>query len=341
MSSTLSRLFHYAKATEAVAVENFTTEAVAAAIRLEPLPFLRALETVGVDCSSEGLKVHTQVGINSGVIDLMLAPSGARPVAIEVKVDSSASGNQLDRYMEWIDSIPEPRRPRLVVLSPRRLDAPDEVVWLPWQSLWQGIGSVATGFLWRDIAVWLEERGMADSSFDPIDEVEAASLEGAHRLLKKAARILTPVAAHLNAVWAGSRWPVGQRAVTGQITTRFRRWPTFTVEHQTRYRAGLSVGVYFEDGAGWLGVWVWAPSKRHVERGCIEDMVPKLPADAWFLDRSHVELLGAYRRLADFCSSEAASEWATSRVDELAACGFFTLIEGFGQGTEEDDAEEG
>jgi hypothetical protein len=216
--------------------------------------------------------------------------------------------------------------------------AADSVVWLPWQALWRAVRSDSTAMCWMDFATWLEEHGMADDSYEPIQEAEAASLDGAHRLLKKAARILTPVSTHLNDVWKGSNWPNDLKSVTRQITRRFRHWPSYSVQHQTGYRCGLSVGVFHDDGHGWLGAWVWAPSKRVAERAKIEAIAKRLPV-GWEYDAEHVELLGSYRRLSEFNDSSAASAWAVARIDELAAVDLFALIEGFGHETEGEDAE--
>lgn len=63
MTSTLLRLFRLAKATSAQALENYTTEALAAAVRADPGPFLVALRARDI-VTADGVEiVQTQVHI--------------------------------------------------------------------------------------------------------------------------------------------------------------------------------------------------------------------------------------------------------------------------------------
>lgn len=104
MASTFNRLFLYAKAAEAEALENFTTEALAACIRDDDAPMARALRSVGVlptDDVETRVVPHTQVAVaGAGVIDLILqTESGDRlgEVWIEVKVYAGQSGSQFPK----------------------------------------------------------------------------------------------------------------------------------------------------------------------------------------------------------------------------------------------------
>ena len=323
--STLGSLFHYASAS---AVENFTTEAFAAAIRSDPGPLVRSLSLVDVKFAADRVEVHTQVSTDAGILDLLVTENGEPSIVIEVKVNAGQSGDQLVRYLEWTKSFTE-RPPRLVVLSPHQITSDDAVTWLPWQSVWRELRSGESNLYWTDLARWLEECEMADDSYEPIAESEVAALDNAHSLLKKAARILTPVAVHMNEVWRGSNWPHDNHRVTKQIILRFQRWPSYSIHHRKwRRRCGVAIGIFHEDGNGSLGVWVWALAKRVDERSRIHDLASNLPP-GWHRDAASSEMLGAYRPLSEFSTAAKASEWLTARTNELAAVGMFKLIEGF------------
>lgn len=330
MTSALQRLFTYAKATGAAAVENFTTEALANATRHAPIPLLRALASIGVVVSAPLELVATQVSIGGGQLDLLIA-SGKVRVAIEVKVHSGESGDQLARYLAWASTFDGEHRPRIVVLSRERLSATGGVAWLSWQEVWRQIREAGgAGPLWSDIAVWLEENDMADDSHERVSLQEAATLHHAHGLLKKSVRILAPVARHLNKVWPGSDWPETDAEVKKQLVSRFGTWPSFTVQHRASFKCGLTIGIYEvdEDHDAWLGVWVWAPPKRVAERDRIREQGNKL-ASRWDFDPGW-ELLGAHHRLLEFDDHDQATGWLVERVDELVEVGMLQLLSGTG-----------
>lgn len=334
---SLARLFRYAKS--ASAVENFTTEALAAAIRIDPTPLMRALKSIGVDIPIVNVEVDTQVAMGDGILDLLVTTLSARRVVVEVKVDAGESGDQLRRYLDWAHSFPADEQPHVVVLGPRQITTIDGVRWLSWQTLWKEIRrSSAAAAHWLELATWLEECNMADDSYEAISPTESGTLDGAHRLLKKAARILTPASKHMNDVWQGSNWPTDIKSVTRQITRRFRHWPSYSIQHQAPYRAGLSIGAFDEGGQGWLGVWVWALFKRPAERAHIQKLAKTLPA-GWENAPASAELVGAYKNISEFAGADDASEWIKGRINELSAIGMFQLIEGFGREVEQEDVD--
>jgi hypothetical protein len=69
----------FARATGARPLENFTTEALAAAIASDPSPFLVALESVELALPNIRTveRVQTQVHVPGGVIDLEVVAPGA------------------------------------------------------------------------------------------------------------------------------------------------------------------------------------------------------------------------------------------------------------------------
>src|SRR3990172_8056806 len=103
MPSTLGRLFDFAKAPNSSAIENFTTEALAGAIRADPRPFLLALRRHDLVRAAPltDLDVLTQVVMpGTGILDLVVVSASPElpELWIEVKVDAAESGRQLDAY---------------------------------------------------------------------------------------------------------------------------------------------------------------------------------------------------------------------------------------------------
>jgi hypothetical protein len=106
--SNLNQLFRYARSEHVDAKENFTTEALAAAIRHDPDPIVQVLRSRGWLAEIEQAEVipHTQVRVSgTGCIDLVLEVSdGTRRCVfwIEVKVDAGEHGEQLANYRRYI-----------------------------------------------------------------------------------------------------------------------------------------------------------------------------------------------------------------------------------------------
>lgn len=332
--SSLSRMFSYAAGG---GVENFTTEAFAAAIRARPEPFVFSLATINIQFKPPFREVATQVSINAGTLGLLVVDSNNCRVIIEVKVDAPESGNQLERYRRWADSFPPEQRPHVVVLSPGRLPSDSAALWLPWQRLWDHTRNGQHGHQWTDLARWMEERGMADRSFEPVDDREAHSLRAAHSLMRKAARILLRPSQALNEAWPGSNWPAAANDVKKQLYSRFATWPSYSVQHRTPYKCGCTIGIYSptpEESAR-LSMWVWAPRKALGERDAITAKATSLPPP-WQLVPESGEMLRADKPLLDFSDHEEASNWLLVRIAELCDSGMFRVFEGSGAG----DAEE-
>lgn len=340
--SHLSRLFHFAKATGAAAIENFATEALAAAIRADVAPLVAALELVGIQLQGATPDVQTQVPVDGvGILDLLITPNTGCPVVIEVKIHANESGNQIQRYREWLETLPVERRPSLVTLCRSRLTQAPEVTWLPWQVLRrQALGRDARGY-WRDFAQFLRENEMADDSDEPTTATEARTLVQAHELLRKAVQILKAPAHAANELWPGSNWPAQENRIRNMIASRFAKWPSYTIQHKARFRAGLTMGIYHETETSdaWLGVWVWAKPNYVQERSRIADQTQGLQGSPWYREGGTWNPIGAYARLLDFSDHEQASAWLTARLHDLASVGLLDLLPRLGAPPPEDEVD--
>ncbi|MCA9627290.1 MAG: hypothetical protein KC766_06475 [Myxococcales bacterium] len=335
-SSTLLRLFRLAKATGAQALENYTTEALAAAVRADPGPLLAAL-TARAIVTADGVEVvQTQVHIaGTGILDLVVRLVPGCTVWIEAKVGAGESGDQLRRYVARIASMPTREAPKLVILGPAPLSEDPTITWLPWQALYDAIPTDSSAHAyWTDFRRFLKDIDMADDSNDPTTTAEQGSLGAAHRMLTKMTKVLAVAGAGANEVWPGSNWPADPDAVRKQLGTRFAKGYGLTIEHKARYwPCGISMGAYHDDGSdeGWLGIWIWCQPKRVVERDRIwataDDL--KLP---WERDPASWELIGAHKRLAEFADHAEQTEWLVEHLDDLKHAGLITLLPTLGSG---------
>jgi len=175
-TSLFGRLFAYARGGTADALENFTTEALAAAIRADPRPFVDLLDWTGVVRAAPGTTatVETQLVVpDCGIIDLAATLATdthlLAEIWVEVKAYAGESGDQLDRYRRHIGARPAWDRPILVTLSQFPFARDPAVAWIPWQTVWSIVGRTDQPHpLWLEFRGFLEESDMADDAFEPI-----------------------------------------------------------------------------------------------------------------------------------------------------------------------------
>ena len=338
MTSTLKRLFIYAKS-ENEALENFTTEALAGAVRIDSMPLITAFRSSGVAVPDGAITVrsaHTQVRVDgAGILDLIVvleAGEQEREIWVEVKCFAPESGNQLSRYRAHIAARPSQFRPLLVALSPRRLPGHQDLPWLPWQALWHAVERTRTRTpAWLDLRRFLEEIGMANRFDSPITAPEAGAQSDAFNLLGKLQSALEPVVAHVTRLAPQLAWPAS-RKIRKVLADHFCAWGSLTIASTDTYRAGVSFGSYRYDETreSWAGVRVWCKSAKDLAvRRQLVDLATAADLSAEW-ERSPADdeeaALVVYTRLAAFGSLPELSTWFMTRLDELQVAGVLPAI---------------
>lgn len=322
--STLHRLFRYASAPQNDALENFTTEALAGAIRHDATPMLTVLREAGVLSSEATIEATlTQVTVRGvGIIDLELhvRAEGACIVWIEVKVNAGESGDQLDRYIRYASERPE-LDIRLVTLA--RGPVRPTVRAMTWRSL-RAASRSSTSPFWTDLGLFLEEIAMADDHDTPFTSVDAASLGPALALVRKAERLVTAVAIHANASFPAWNWPTDTNEVRKQLAAQFVNHGRYVIVNRLVVPAWCFFGIVpGADGAQLCVVLEARPKATEVRRRLLAATADlpthweRVPA-GWPLLRARVPLL-------EHAQHDAAVEWSRDRIDELACAGVFEL----------------
>ncbi len=355
MASTLRRLFLFAKS-ENDALENFTTEALAAAIRLDADPFVAALRASSIHLPDGAVRVRgvqTQTGVEgAGILDLIvLLAVGLDEVELwfEVKCNAPESGEQLVRYRAHLAARPASLRPQLIVLAPRHIAGHEDLPLLPWQALWRASSPANTRApSWWDFRRFLQEINMVNPFDTTITAREASGQTDTFALLQKLEEALNPVVAHATKIAPSLQWPATRKKIRAMMGKHFTWWGTFTVDSRARYRAYVSIGA-FPDGESresWAGVRVAATSVKDLAaRKLLVDCANTgaLPG-AWMRAPSDEEggALAIYVRLAMFESLPELSAWFIARFDELHAAGALAAIPTLGDAPDDasDDADE-
>lgn len=314
-SSTLYRLWTFAKATEKPALENFTTEALAAAIRSDPRPILRALAVP----DGQRVVVSTQrYEKRCGYLDLVLG-LGDREIWIEVKLWAGESGCQLATYQAVALAAAPARLIRVVQIG--RTPLSNTVDFISWQELHRAIAELQdAGAWWHDLRLFLEENQMASDDHGPITQEEANAVAPAISLFPKLVRVLTLTTARCNALTKPPLvWPTDERKIRDQLLRRFAERDSISLEvRPERPALGIVIGARGAD----LAVWIWAEPGLLAERRQLLERLEKLD-EPWEIEREATEwgLASCSRPLARFESQESAADWLVARVGGLGRVG--------------------
>jgi hypothetical protein len=351
--STFGRLFTYARESSVDALENFTTEALAAAIQDDPSPLLQVLRSMRVIPATEGptdVVAETQVGVRGvGILDLVVVlRDNGKPVEIwiEVKVMAGESGNQLEHYRAHLAALPVEQRPTLVTLAKAPVGHAHELPWISWQSIWRAARAADHSTHWRDLRSFLEEIGMADAFDAPVSAAEAASLDGAVGLFGKTRRILGAAAREANTRWPAFRWPADDRRILGMLSGQFGRHRRYLIVAGEEYRAYLFMGVTAFDGEAHATVWVETRNKAiDPRRQIIAAADAGGLSDEWERDMGAWGGLHKRKRLVALGAHAEVAGWLIGALEELASAGVLDLIPSLGRAeaieAADDDADPG
>jgi hypothetical protein len=350
--STFGRLFSYARTTKADALENFTTEALAAAIRDEPEPFVQVLRSHLLVPSADlpiAVVPATQVSIpGTGILDLVVDlryPNGTQQTWFEVKVMAGESGSQLANYTNHLSQLPVGGRPRLVILGRTRFGKLEAIPFISWQTIWRAAGSdLASSKYWTDLRAFLEEIHMADTLDTPVTAIEAASLQAAGGLLGKTSRILAATASAANQRWPTFRWPAEEGRIQATLASQFARHRRYLIVAGLEFQAYLFMGVISIDAEAHATVWVETRNKAIEPRRRIIEAGDKAGlGSAWQRDLGAWGGLHKSERLVLFATHEAAAEWFIASLAELDSAGVLGLIPTLGhvEPTDQSDDEDG
>lgn len=328
--SLFGRLYRFARSSAVDQLENFTTEALGAAIRAQPAPFFEALLRHGIIPARPNgtvlLVVTQEVVPGVGIIDLTVRVYQGgeleQEVWIEAKVWAGESGDQLARYQRHLATRPDGERCLLMILGPRPIGT-TVAPWMSWQALSDSLTrSEALSHLWTELCEFLREVGVADETSEPVSAREAASLREAHSLFKKATKVLTEVNELGKQRWPDWSWG-GRDQITQLILGQFQRHARFTISTGSK-RAYLVIGFtdLYAAGEAHLTVWVETdPRKPDIRQGVIA------AAEAGGLDASWLRRLDTWQalsktqRAATIEGSEATLLWFERCLDELALAG--------------------
>jgi hypothetical protein len=352
--SVLTGLFRRVSDPDAThdSLEDFTTEALAGAIRRDPRPILTTLARTGaLDTSrviGEPLTVFTQrshvLADDSIRLDLVLLwTSLPLEVWIEVKTGSPLSGDrQLVRYLDAqaaLTANDAVERPPLVLLSEVDLrfasstPAPSAPGRSPSHMAWQDIIEAVRDTdhpdtLWLELVSFLKEKGMTQDSTFPISAREATSLSDSHQLYLKSVKLVTEVNSRAAARFQQlSWWTPGQIAVF--VQKQFRDKGRYTLGVWNKSAMGLLFGLETgRAGEATYTVWLETDPRNAQVRPMAHARADsaRLHDAGWELSYDGWKILKARAHTVNFATLDEAATWFVDRFAELEAAGLLDLL---------------
>lgn len=319
VSGRLNRLFTFARTDGRDALENFTTEALAAAIEVDPRPLLRALPAAVAAAGPPGevdvLAVRTQMQVDGGIVDLVVevvVDGEVRSYWIEVKAHAGLSGAQLDAYCAAAAQWHTSPRPVVIMLCKRPLTS--AVPTLRWNEL-RGQMLASSKSEWRELHTFVEHQRMADDFDKPVTAAQLGAAPDVQVLLRRTARLAHEFLSRedLPKLWAESKFPASEKKILAAIALQFTRFGRLVVD--SRRHPWVCFGVDFKNGGPRLSLWV------EVQRGhaALFKLAESLPAPWTRHPREDPPWFGASVAIAGDLDQEVAMEQLRQWVRELEA----------------------
>lgn len=166
---------------------------------------------------------------------------------------------------------------------------------------------------------------MAFDANHPLSTTEAAALDAAPTLVRKAVAAIEPVIGPLRTAWPSAGWPSGA-ALQRQMLGRWPEGEGLTCEQRVDEGLGMALGLRGVDGAGVrCALWVWAKPQR--ERAALLERAARLSAADWQVSAAPGEWESiAAETDASAMAPSAIKAWLLQRIGELEDAGVLRAL---------------
>jgi hypothetical protein len=340
MSGTpYSRMLSLGSREGSTPIEDFLTEALAAATNRDSRPLIAALQTQpGLARTLNGhnrVKAETQVSLKgAGRLDLVIEPASGAQVWIEVKAFAGEHGNQLRTYARQAKRI----RPnaKLVLLARPGVMPSIKIPKISWGTLLSAVGNChKPSDLWLELCEFIKEKDLGSDLSWPLTKVEAKRLKTKEindPTVVKAIRKLKNFATQIEEILSVSfprQWYANIEKVSfienqvqslGRVVYQFE-----AVERKPRSTSKdpyIMVWAGFEENVLKVGV----EGRKNVDIKIeLSASFSKLVACGWVQEQKNILAVGTKK--LGFATEERAIHWVLDKFGELQNTGAYTLIQ--------------
>jgi hypothetical protein len=340
MSATsYSRMLSLGSREGSTPIEDFLTEALAAATNRDPRPLIAALRTqpevARALIGRSQFKAETQVWLKgAGRLDFVLKPTQGAQVWLEVKAFAGEHGNQLSNYAREAKKI----RPhaKLVILARPGVMPSIKIPKISWGAIISAVGNCNNpSDLWLELCDFLKEKDLGSDLAWPLTEVEALGLStkkvkdpSVGRAIGKVKNFVTQIEEMLNAGFP-NQWYANIDKVTfmkNQVKSLGR--VVYQFEAKKRKALSISKDPYIMVWAGFQNnsLKVGVEGRKNVDVAAeLSSSYNALKARGWVLEQKNIFTISTEK--LGFATEEQAINWVLSRFSEVQDTGAYELIE--------------
>lgn len=328
MSATpYSRMLSLGSREGSTPIEDFLTEALAAATNRDPRPLIALLRKEGVRLSGEPTAATQVVKDDVGRLDLVLSVDGVEVVWVEVKAWSGEHGDQLMRYIKAAAAL----SPKPLVLMLATAGAVPSIAMprLTWHKLVEAINNCdEPSDLWIELRDLVEERGLGGGLTMPLTSEEIQSFEHASSGIEKFAAFVNELSGTLAARSSKAEWFANVELVEC-ITDHVQRQGRALYQFDPIARPASTFG---RDPLVFMWVGVEGERLRIAIEGRAKVKLKALLGKPFqqLLDlkwkAGNDNFMQAIAPPSSLASEDAAIAWSIARIAEIESTGAYALM---------------
>ena len=202
---TYGRVFRFAVKDGRALNEDYLTEHLALALRLDPRPFIRAFSPK-VNFPTGEFDVHTQVSLpDRSRLDLVLEHAGKPFAWVEIKAGAEEHGDQLQRYEAAAAQLNPP--PSLLLLGPATFWPNSQLPRIVWSDLVEAIAATeGASDIWHFVVGAIEHFGLGGGKRMPLTDIEIASPQAVNVAIERLKTFVFEVKQELGAPTRANKW---------------------------------------------------------------------------------------------------------------------------------------
>jgi len=324
------RVFSFAEKDGRALSEDYLTEHLAVALRLDPRPFVRAFGAK-ISFPTGTFDVRTQVVLpDRSRLDLVLERAGKPFAWVEIKADAGVHGDQLSRY-EAAAAALKPQ-PSLLLLGPATFWPNSQLPRIVWSDLVEAVEATdGASDIWHFVVGAIEHFGLGGGKRMPLTTMETASPQAVNVAIERLKTFYFELRQVLCSPTRNDRW-------WGNYDVDWLLWDQLQRHERLIYQYDP---IEWDTKAGdppmylWLGIADnrfmmaiearWDLPDPNLDHCLGPEVLKKLAASGWQPGPNSNELCIAHEGVAGVSEGDLVN-WALARVAEIEASGAYSRM---------------
>lgn len=334
------RVFSFAEKDGRALNEDYLTEHLALALRLDPRPFIRAF-SAKVSFPTGTFDIRTQVVLpDRSRLDLVLEHAGKPFAWVEIKANADVHGDQLSRYEAAAAELEPP--PTLLLLGPATFWPDSQLPRIVWSDLVEAVGATAgASDIWHFVVGAINHFGLGGGKRMPLTSIEAASPQAVNVAIERLKTFFFELRQVLCAPARNHRWWDNYDDVDWMLWDQLRRHERLIYQLdpiEWDIKAGdppMYLWIGLTDNKFMVAIEArWDLPEPDLEHILGRNVLKKLATSGWGPGPNSNEYCIAHENATGVSENELIA-WALDKVAEVEASGAYREMEEKGKAAEE------